>query len=64
MRQLIGLVILISLAVVALVATVGHEVYWLIKCLKEGGDWRSYAANVLAFGIAFLCFVAILLIVL
>lgn len=64
MRQLIGLIILISLAVVALIATVGREVYWLIKCFKDGGDWEFYAANVLAFGVAFLCFVAILLIVL
>ena len=64
MRQLIGFIILTSIVVVPLIAIVGHEVYWLIKCLKEGGDWRFYAADVLAFGVAFLCFVAILLIVL
>lgn len=64
MRQLIGFIILISIVVVPFIAIAGHEIFWFIKCLKEGGDWEYYAVNVLALGIAFLANVAILLIVL
>ncbi len=64
MRQLIGFIILIGTFVVPFIAIVGHELFWFIKCLKEGGDWKYYCVNVLPIGIAFLACVAILLIVL
>lgn len=64
MRQIIGFAVLITIGVLPIVVVFVEEVYLLVKCIKEGGDWEFYAADVLAFCVGFIMFAAILAIVL
>lgn len=41
----IGAIILLICMALPPVIFIGHEFYWLIRCLREGGDWKFYAVE-------------------
>lgn len=47
MRELIWLITILVLIFMAFLAILVPQIYWFIKCLTEGGDWKYYGKNIL-----------------
>ena len=44
----IGLFLLLCPPIVAYLAYIGHDIYWLYRCYTQGGDWKYYLNRILA----------------
>ena len=44
----IGLILLLTPPIVAYLAYIAHDAYWLYKCYTQGGDWQYYLKHILA----------------
>ena len=47
MHEFIGLIMISALILIAFLANLVPKIYWFIKCLTEGGDWKYYGENIL-----------------
>lgn len=45
----VGIALLLILMLLPIVVHIISDVYWLFKCLREGGDWKCYAESLACF---------------
>ena len=41
----IGIIIMLSPMILGVIYCIACDLYWFIKCRKEGGDWKYYGEH-------------------